>query len=727
MKEYAYIIPLCPLLASCCTGLVSFFFTKATLGFRRLCALLNILALAIPMFVSIALFQEQSVSRPIKQYLWVWILRNNLCIEIGFFVDLFSVVMALLVITVSILVMIYTDSYMCHDQGYVRFYAYLSLFTASMLGLLFSPSLIQFYLFWEVMGMCSYLLVGFWFTRSNAANACEKAFVINRIGDFGLLLGILGIYWTTGTFEISELCKRFAELKGIGFVNVITANIMVFLFILGPVAKSAQFPLHVWLPDAMEGPTPISALIHAATMVAAGIFLMARVFNLILMLPSSMLIISWIGGITAFLGATLAFAQTDLKKSLAYSTMSQLGYMVLALGIGAYQSAIFHLITHAFSKALLFLGAGSAIHLVEKVVGYSPKKSQNMFLMGGLRKHMPITGTTFLIGTLSICGIPPLACFWSKDEIITASWFYSPVLGLVTSSTAALTAFYMCRIYLLTFEGDFRAIKLKSFRFDKSFYLADSSIINLWGEGELKSSVKGKISTMLTRCDFLGVETFFFPYLKQKGKTSQVVYDYILKESDLAMTLPLILLSIPVIFIGFFGIGIPKETINSSISLKCLSTESFLSSFNPYLVFLLETVKNSFGSLTLSLIAIFSSLYIYKIYFYGKAHILHDNKEVIVVNQFLNKFFQFIESWSLNRGYIDHCYNIFFASKLLSLSNKILSFDRYIVDSLANAIGASNILGGESIRYVGSGRIYHYLALSVLGVISLLMLWIYYN
>jgi NAD(P)H-quinone oxidoreductase subunit 5 len=325
--------------------------------------------------MSIFIFLQQSINHYTQQYLWPRILRNDIPLKIGFLLDPLTLIMSILVTTVGILVMIHSDSYMCHDEGYVRFFTYLSLFTASMLGPVFSPNLVQIHAFWELVGMCSYLLIGFWFSRPSAANACQKAFVTNRIGDFGLLLGISGIYRITGSFDVYELCSRFVELIGTSSVDPVLANIIILLLFLGPIAKSAQIPPHVWLPDAMEGPTPISALIHAATMVAAGIFLVARIFNLIQVLPLSMNVISRVGGITALLGSTLAFAQRDLKRGLAYSTMSQLGYMVLSLGLGAYRSALFHLITHAYSKALLFPASGSVIHSMEKIVGYSPVKS----------------------------------------------------------------------------------------------------------------------------------------------------------------------------------------------------------------------------------------------------------------------------------------------------------------------------------------------------------------
>ncbi|KAJ0668332.1 NAD(P)H-quinone oxidoreductase subunit 5 [Helianthus annuus] len=288
------------------------------------------------------------------------------------------------------------------------------------------------------------------------------SWIINN--DFSLEFGYLidpltSIMYTTvgimitGSFEFRDLFQIFNNLISNNEVNSVFVTLCVVLLFAGAFAKSVQFPLHVWLPDAMEGPTPISALIHAATMVAAGIFLVARLMPLFIVIPHIMNFISFIGIITVFFGATLTLAQKDIKRGLAYSTMSQLGHMMLALGMGSYGSTLFHLITNAYSKALLFLGLGSVIHSMETLVGYCPKKSQNMVLMGGLKKHVPITKNSFLLGTLSLCGIPPLACFWSKDEILNDSWLYSPIFAIIAWSTAGFTAFYMCQIYLLTFEG----------------------------------------------------------------------------------------------------------------------------------------------------------------------------------------------------------------------------------------------------------------------------------
>lgn len=368
-----------------------------------------------------------------------------------------SSLMLLIVTSVAFLVMVYSDTYMSYDQGYVRFFAYLSIFTTSMLGLVLSPNLVQLYIFWELVGMCSYLLVGFWYTRPTAADAAQKAFITNRVGDFGFLLGILGFFWLTGTFEFDGIALQLITFSQTDSNSFFLGLLFSFLVLMGPLSKSAQFPLHVWLPDAMEGPTPISALIHAATMVAAGIFLVARMFPIFSQYVLLMQIIAWIGALTAVLGATVAVTQTDLKKGLAYSTVSQLGYMMMALGVGSPTASLFHLMTHAFSKALLFLGSGSVILGMEEVVGLNPSQNQNMRLMGGLRQYMPVTSFTFLLGTLSLCGFPPFACFWSKDQILENIFEYSPLLWVIAWLTAGLTSFYMFRLYFLTFEGEFRS------------------------------------------------------------------------------------------------------------------------------------------------------------------------------------------------------------------------------------------------------------------------------
>nr|YP_009057901.1 subunit 5 of NADH-plastoquinone oxidoreductase [Nephroselmis astigmatica]AID67680.1 subunit 5 of NADH-plastoquinone oxidoreductase [Nephroselmis astigmatica] len=460
ISHYVWLIPTFPLISSLISGVGLLSARQATLATRRNHAILAISGLVGSLFLSLLAFWDQIQTGHSFRWLIEWILTDSFRLQVGYLVDPLASLMLVLVTTVAICVMIYSDTYMKYDEGYVRFFAYLSLFTASMLGLILSPNLIQVYAFWELVGMCSYLLVGFWFTRPSAAEACQKAFITNRVGDFGLLLGILGLYGITGSFEFNIQADHLGDFLVQNPQARWFAGLVCGCVFLGPVAKSAQFPLHVWLPDAMEGPTPISALIHAATMVAAGIFLVARMFPVFDQLPLVMQGIAWTGTFTAFLGATIALTQSDLKKGLAYSTMSQLGYMMMAMGVGAYTASLFHLITHAYSKALLFLGSGSVIHGMEPVAGFNPAKNQNMGFMGGLKKWMPWTSWTFLIGTASICGFPPFACFWSKDAILAETFNEYPICWLIAWLTAGMTSFYMFRIYFLTFEGDFRGDQL---------------------------------------------------------------------------------------------------------------------------------------------------------------------------------------------------------------------------------------------------------------------------
>nr|YP_010933435.1 subunit 5 of NADH-plastoquinone oxidoreductase [Streptosarcina arenaria]WKT08804.1 subunit 5 of NADH-plastoquinone oxidoreductase [Streptosarcina arenaria] len=456
LYRYAWLVPALPAVCSVLIGIGLFSFRDSTRSLREWHKVLVLSGMGLSMALSTMIAWNQiSGAGPYRRVIQ-WAFTTQFTLETGYLIDPLTSIMLVLVTTVALLVMIYSHEYMAHDQGYVRFFGYLSLFTASMLGLVLSPNLVQVYIFWELVGMCSYLLIGFWSTRPTAASACQKAFVTNRVGDFGLLLGILGMYWMTGSFEFQTIADRVSNLLILQSVNPFVPILCSCLFLLGPLAKSAQIPLHVWLPDAMEGPTPISALIHAATMVAAGIFLVARMFPIFDQMELVMGIVAWTGALTALFGATIALTQTDLKKGLAYSTMSQLGYMMMAMGLGGYEASLFHLVTHAYSKALLFLGAGSAIHGMEPLLGWDPSKNQNMFLMGGLRKHLPITGATFLIGALSISGVPPFACFWSKDAILATAWSSNWMLWLIAWSTAGLTGFYMLRIYLLTFEGNLR-------------------------------------------------------------------------------------------------------------------------------------------------------------------------------------------------------------------------------------------------------------------------------
>ncbi|MEB3287997.1 MAG: NADH-quinone oxidoreductase subunit L [Vampirovibrionales bacterium] len=392
---------------------------------------------------------------------WTWLQAGDFKFSLGYLVDAMSVMMLFVVTFISLLIQIYTHGYMEKDAGYAKFYSYLALFNFSMLGLVLSTNLFQTYIFWELVGVSSYLLIGFWFHKPSAAAACIKAFLMNRVGDFGFLIGILGfLYFSWGSWQnylsvhpeqavlsfqaLGVLAPQVLGAAGAGLFSWICV-----LLFMGPMAKSAQVPLHTWLPDAMEGPTPISALIHAATMVAAGVYLVGRLYPVFTPSEAALPVVAIIGCMTALIGATIALTQTDIKKALAYSTMSQLGYMMAAMGVGAFAAALFHLFTHAFFKAMLFLCSGSVIHACED--------EQDMRRMGGLRAKLPLTAYTYLAGTLAIAGFPLTSGFFSKDMILDGAFHYgAPVIYWVLTATAALTAFYMMRTYLLTFEGKYR-------------------------------------------------------------------------------------------------------------------------------------------------------------------------------------------------------------------------------------------------------------------------------
>jgi len=371
---------------------------------------------------------------------WRWIPAGAFSVDAGFFVDNLTACLLIVVTTIGMLVHVYSIGYMAHDPGYWRFFAYLNLFMFSMLLLVLADSFLLVFVAWELVGLSSYLLIGFWYRKRSAALAAKKAFIVNRVGDVGFALGIMAIWANLGTLNIREVLDR------IGTLDHTTIIVIALLVFAGAVGKSAQFPLHVWLPDAMEGPTPVSALIHAATMVNAGVYLVARTNPIFAHAPEAMVVVAAIGIFTAILAASIAMTQTDIKRVLAYSTLSQLGYMFAALGVGAWTAAIFHLMSHGFFKGLLFLDSGSVIHAVHE--------EQDMRRMGGLARRIPITYGTMLIGSVAISGIPPLAGFFSKDEILGEAfrngflWVWA--IGLLV---AGMTAFYMFRLMGMTFWG----------------------------------------------------------------------------------------------------------------------------------------------------------------------------------------------------------------------------------------------------------------------------------
>jgi NADH-quinone oxidoreductase subunit L len=386
----------------------------------------------------------------------VWLqFSDKLHIDMGILLDPISVMMLVVVTTVSLMVQIYSIGYMKGEGGFARFYAFLSLFSFSMLGLVLASNIFQMYIFWELVGVSSYLLIGFYYDKPSAVSASKKAFIVTRFADMFFLIGILVLSFTTGTFDFITLTNpegsAISQGSGILFLGMSTMTWSLILIFIGGAGKSAMFPLHIWLPDAMEGPTPVSALIHAATMVVAGVFLVARLFPVFAFsAPDALVVVGYIGAISSLFAAVIATTQYDIKRVLAYSTMSQIGYMMVGLGVSGYgghegvgfYASMFHLFTHAMFKALLFLGAGAVIHAVH---------SNLMTEMGGLRKYLPITHITFLIACLTIAGIPPLSGFFSKDEILVAAFHHNKVIFVIQMLVAALTAFYMFRLYFRIF------------------------------------------------------------------------------------------------------------------------------------------------------------------------------------------------------------------------------------------------------------------------------------
>jgi NADH-quinone oxidoreductase subunit L len=394
-------------------------------------------------------------------YNFTWLaFSETLVISMGILLDPISAMMLVVISTVSLMVHIYSLGYMKGEPGFQRFYAFLSLFTFSMLGLVLATNIFQMYIFWELVGLSSFLLIGFYYQKPSAVAAAKKAFIVTRFADFGFLIGILIISYYTGTFDFGILTNPetspIASITGISFMGISVVSWAMFLIFIGGAGKSAMMPFHIWLPDAMEGPTPVSALIHAATMVVAGVYLVARLFVVYhLFAVDVQTLIAWIGGITSLVAAIIAITQIDIKRVLAFSTLSQIGYMMMSLGVSGYggeegvgyMASMFHLFTHAMFKALLFLGAGSVIHAVH---------SNNMTDMGGLRKFMPITRITFLIACLTIAGMPFLSGFYSKDEILAATFEHNMPLFVIGFFVAGLTAFYMFRLYFNIFWGEDR-------------------------------------------------------------------------------------------------------------------------------------------------------------------------------------------------------------------------------------------------------------------------------
>ncbi len=436
-----WLIPTLPLLGAIVNGLGAGRISRKTVSAIGTGTVGAAFVIALGCFFS--LLRLPSEERVFVQTLFSWIDSGDLSVPARLGLDPLSAVMMLVVTGVGFLIHVYSTGYMGHEKAYGRYFAYLNLFTFSMLMLVLADNFLLLFFGWEAVGLCSYLLIGYWYQKPAAAQAGMKAFVVNRIGDWGFMIGIFLVFVTFGTLDFGRVFVEAPERLAMG--SAMATAIALFLFV-GAMGKSAQIPLHVWLPDAMEGPTPVSALIHAATMVTAGVYMVARCHILYTLAPDALAVVAIVGAATALFAASIGLVQKDIKRVLAYSTVSQLGYMFLALGVGAYTAGIFHLVTHAFFKALLFLGAGSVIHALSG--------EQDLEKMGGLKPHLPRTHAAMLIATLAIAGVFPLSGFFSKDEILWNAWRSGgPVLWAAGVVGAFLTAFYMFRLYFLTFHG----------------------------------------------------------------------------------------------------------------------------------------------------------------------------------------------------------------------------------------------------------------------------------
>ena len=565
---------------------------------------------------------------------WTWIPAGGFQVNLGLFVDPLTACLLIVVTTIGLLVHIYSIGYMGHDPGYWRFFAYLNLFMFSMLLLVLADSWLVVFVAWELVGLSSYLLIGFWYRKRSAALAAKKAFIVNRVGDVGFALGIMAIFLNTGTLDIRQSLDTLLSPTLVAFP--IPVPIVALLVFAGAMGKSAQFPLHVWLPDAMEGPTPVSALIHAATMVNAGVYLVARANLLFASAPSTMVVVASIGIFTAILAASIAMTQTDIKRVLAYSTLSQLGYMFAALGVGAFTAAIFHLMTHGFFKGLLFLGSGSVIHAVHE--------EQDMRRMGGLSKKIRITYITMLIGSIAIAGIPPLAGFFSKDEILGEAFKLGfPWIWAIGLFVALLTAFYMFRLMGLTFWGAFRGPK------------------ELWDR---------------------------------------------IHESPSVMTAPLILLAIPSAVLGLV-LGLPLGASLISQWLEPVFQPAVELLHHTEAEYQLFGIDGALIGASVAVAAV-GVVIAWRLFGTDIAGLHLPARPETVREISARPGLSFLYRASLNKWWFDEINHLLFIVIGGRLANATWWFDREVVDGTVNGIGSAAISAGRNIRRVQTGRVQNY-------------------
>jgi len=572
-----------------------------------------------------------------------WLGIGNLSVNVGLNVDGLAAIMVVVVTAVSFLVQIYSQGYMHGDGGYWRYFAYMSLFTASMLGLVLMDNLVMVYVFWEMVGVSSYLLIGFWFDRPAAAAAAKKAFLVTRLGDLGFLVAIILIYTEAGTFDIQAI----QELAITGALAGTTLTLFALGIFAGAAGKSAQVPFQVWLPDAMEGPTPVSALVHSATMVAAGVYLVARMFPVFQESSDAMAVVAAIGGITAITAALLGIVMTDIKRVLAYSTISQLGYMMLALGIGAYVAAIFHLMAHAFFKAMLFLGAGSVNHATNTF---------DIRQMGGLRHAMPITFATFLIGSLSLSGVFPLAGFWSKDEILGDAWAHKPYLFWIGLVTSGLTALYMFRVIFMTFFGEYR----------------------------------GGAPAAEDETDAL-----------HAGHSESTSHGSTPHESPFNMAFPLVALAIPAVLAGLFNLpweflGLDHEV--EHLLVGALPDEGLVEASEFRLGVALASTAVALGGIAF-------------------AYVIYGAK--VVSSEALARAFRPLHVLLDNKYYADVLYERVIVGFLFYqvLCGAAATFDRVVIDGAVNGVGQASRTGAGILRYAQTGQFQTYGAVAFGGFV----------
>jgi len=587
-------------------------------------------------------------------------------LDIGVQIDPLTVALLFMVPTVCLMIFIYSIGYMEGDPRYSRFFAYICLFATGMLGLVVADNLLLLFVSWEIMGLCSYLLIGFWFEKPEAMWAGLKAFITTRIGDVLLMLGMMILYFQTGALRFETV------FEGVEHLAETNPNLMLITALLvfgGAVGKSAQFPLHVWLPDAMEGPTPVSALIHAATMVAAGVFLVARMLPIFVVLAGmpALIWVAAIGAFTALFASTIAMAQDDIKRVLAYSTISQLGYMIMALGIGGFVAAVFHLITHAFFKALLFLGSGSVIHGVE---------TNDMMEMGGLRRKMPYTFWTFLAGMLALAGVPPLAGFWSKDEILATAFVENRVVWVMGTIAAFITAFYMTRLVCLTFFGQARNKEIHA------------------------------------------------------------------HESPPVMYVPLIILAIGAVLLGF--LGVPADFPILGPLLGNNPFHHFLAEqFHHWHYVALPHVEFNISVMLISIVMALGGI--------GLGYLLYGRKPLVAGQRDPLERMGVIWTVLRNKYYVDEIYratiirgtvglaDLFFRFDLgiidgiVNLVGKLTErwswisrlFDVYVLDGIVNGVGRVTSVVGQELRYIQTGRVQNYMIIVVISVLLLVGVFLY--